>query len=251
LPTNSRYEAPEIVVRYFDCERSYDELSGLPSQFPAHFGGLIAGETGLRGRVIDIGCGHGENPAYPLFADRIGQLDGVDPFPAVEPAARLSHRWTCRLEDLAVEDGSYDLAYSYNVIEHVKEIDAFLAKAVAILRPGGCYWALAPNHGHPFALLTRMLQRSGLPGIYRRLSAHPINDYPAWYRLSRAANVIESIQRQALPVRRIEFCYFADVKWRKYFPASLHWLPRAIDRGWSLRKPERSFAFAFRIEKAA
>jgi SAM-dependent methyltransferase len=91
------------VWSYYDLNRS---------NFQLIYGNLIKNEAKLAGRVIDIGCGHGANPAYQYFGEGIGQLDGVDPFPMIEPAPNLANRWTCSLEDLPVEDGTYDLAYS-------------------------------------------------------------------------------------------------------------------------------------------
>jgi hypothetical protein len=41
------------------------------------FGNYLRSEPGIRGRVLDIGCGHTVNRAYEVYADRLGQLDGV------------------------------------------------------------------------------------------------------------------------------------------------------------------------------
>ena len=72
-------------------------------------------------------------------------MDGVDPYPVVAPAAHLVHRWTCSLEDIPVGADTYDLAYSYNVVEHVENVESFLAKVIEIIKPGAVYWSMSPE----------------------------------------------------------------------------------------------------------
>ena len=141
-------------------------------------------------------------------------------------------------------------AYSYNVVEHVKEIDPFLRKTTEILKSGSCYWSMSPNYHHPFAKITRAIQRSGLVSIYRNLINRQANDYPAYYNLSRQENIIESIKRQKLPIKKIDFYYIPNVHWDNYFPRILRFIPYLMDRFWILKRYNRSFIFIFRMEKS-
>jgi 2-polyprenyl-3-methyl-5-hydroxy-6-metoxy-1,4-benzoquinol methylase len=244
--------ARELIVNIHFLE------AGLPfsyhdrnrSKFQEVYGKFLRNEEKISNRVLDIGCGHGFNPAYAYFGDKIGRLDGVDPFPAIEPATNLTERWTCSLEELPVAHETYDMAYSYNVVEHIKDVDPFLSRVVEIIKPGSCYWSLSPNFHHPFSICTRIIQRAGLLNFYRKLVNPKANEYPAYYRISKQENVIQSIIKQNLAVEKIDFYYINCVNWDTYFPKILRFLPHMIDAIFLFRNPRRSFIFMFRLQKS-
>jgi ubiquinone/menaquinone biosynthesis C-methylase UbiE len=89
-------------------------------------------------RMLDIGCGKGQF----LFYNRAscGQLVGIDAGAhfAPEPLATVDlTRGDIRM--LPFEDGSFDKAYSLDVLEHLDEdgVHAMLAEARRVLKPGG------------------------------------------------------------------------------------------------------------------
>lgn len=90
-----------------------------------------------RYRVLDVGCG--QKPYEPLFAPYADSYVGVDPVD--NPRAELKGY----VEDLPVEDGSFDVVLCNQVLEHCDDP----AKAVSELRrvtaPGGR--VLASTHG--------------------------------------------------------------------------------------------------------
>lgn len=246
----NRPAPPSVNVHFLDIDRGYDYYDRNRSNFQIIYGALLKAERGISGRVIDIGCGHGDNPSYPYFCDGLGQLDGVDPFPMIEPASNLTKRWTCPVEEIPVPNETYDMAYSYNVVEHVADVDGYLRKVIAILKPGSCYWSMSPNFHHPFTILTRIIQRSGLLKLYRNYVNPEANDYPAYYRLSNEKNILNSIRRQNLSVSRVDFYYIPNVQWDTYFPRRLRFLSHWLDKLLLLRSSRRSFIFMFRVEKA-
>ncbi len=154
------------------------------------------------------------------------------------------------MEDIPVPADTYDMAYSYNVIEHVLNERSFLAKAVEILKPGAVYWSMSPNARHPFTWAVRALQGLKLKDIYRKSISPQANDYPAYYRLCSDTKVLRAIIDQNLPVSRIDFYYVPNVQWDSFFPSILRFLPHMIDRGIILRNPPMSNIFMFRIEKS-
>jgi SAM-dependent methyltransferase len=90
-----------------------------------------------RYRVLDVGCG--QKPYEPIFAPYAATYVGVDPVD--NPRAELKGF----VEDLPVEDGSFDVVLCNQVLEHSDDP----AKAVSELRrvtaPGGR--VLASTHG--------------------------------------------------------------------------------------------------------
>jgi SAM-dependent methyltransferase len=241
---------PMINYHYIDTSPDYRYHDQRRSAFQDIYARYLRAEPLLRGRVLDIGCGHAVNPTYETIAPLLGQLDGVDPFPAITPPKHLTNRWTCPLEELPVAPNTYDMAYSYNVIEHVENVSLFLKKAIEIIKPGGIYWSMSPNARHPFTVATRIAQALRLKGIYHRKINQLSNEYPAYYRLSHDKRILRVIDNLSLPVDRIDFYYEPCVQWDMYFPAPLRAIPHFLDRAMLLRMPKSSFIFMFRIEKA-
>lgn len=87
-------------------------------------------------RVLDVGCG--PKPYYPFFA-AAAEYVGVDVVP--HPAADL----VGRVEDLPIEDGSFDLVLCTQVLEHCDDPRRAVAELRRVLAPGGR--VLASTHG--------------------------------------------------------------------------------------------------------
>jgi SAM-dependent methyltransferase len=88
-------------------------------------------------RVLDVGCG--PKPYYPFFAERASDYVGVD---VVEnPAAELRGA----VEDLPVEDGSFDVVLCTQVLEHCDDPRRAVAELRRVTAPGGR--VLASTHG--------------------------------------------------------------------------------------------------------
>lgn len=106
-------------------------------------------------RVVDFGCG--DRPYQPLIAERGAtyvacDIDG-DVDVVIEPG-----------KPLALPDASADGIVSFQVLEHVWDLDAYLADCLRVLKPGG--WLLLSTHGnwlyHPHPTDFRRWTRDGL-----------------------------------------------------------------------------------------
>ena len=95
--------------------------------------------------VLDVGCGGG------LLAEEFARLGcrvtGVDPSRESLATAR-AHAEQSGLEieyatgvgeELPFEDGSFEIVYCCDVLEHVTDLDRVLAETARVLRPGGLY----------------------------------------------------------------------------------------------------------------
>ncbi len=88
-------------------------------------------------RVLDVGCG--PKPYYPFFAGGASEYIGVD---VVEnPAAELRGA----VEELPVEDASFDLVLCTQVLEHCDDPAQAIRELRRVTAPGGR--VLASTHG--------------------------------------------------------------------------------------------------------
>lgn len=118
----------------------------------------IADRIAMPGKVaLDFGCG--AMPYAPLFTARGVEYRGADLGTAaavtIHPDGRLS-----------AQDASADLVVSFQVLEHVRDLDMYLSEAARVLRPDG--QMLLSTHGtwlyHPHPEDHRRWTREGLIG---------------------------------------------------------------------------------------
>jgi SAM-dependent methyltransferase len=91
-----------------------------------------------RFRVLDIGCG--KKPYYPYFAPNADEFVGVD-LDFDNPLADLH----APVEDLPVDDASFDVVLCTQVLEHAGDPDQAVTELYRVTAPGGR--VLASTHG--------------------------------------------------------------------------------------------------------
>lgn len=128
-------------------------LPGIPHEnywFQRH---LVAYELASRMsgglRVIDVGCGEGYGPA--MLAVRASSVLGVDIAPEVVEHARaryLSPNLSFEAMDvnrLDVRSGSFDMAVSLQVVEHLVDESGYFAEIARVLSGNGTAVLTTPN----------------------------------------------------------------------------------------------------------
>ncbi len=98
-------------------------------------------------RILDVGCGTGLNAS---FLSKSGHtVTGVDiSGVAVEQFRKNGFEgFVCDIEtqSLPAPDGSYDLIYASEVIEHCADTSSFLRELFRLLKPGGTLLISTPN----------------------------------------------------------------------------------------------------------
>jgi 2-polyprenyl-3-methyl-5-hydroxy-6-metoxy-1,4-benzoquinol methylase len=98
------------------------------------------------GRLLDVGCGAGDFLAQMRQAGWVVEGQEVDPEAAAH--ARSLHGFTVHLgslEELGIEENTFDAVTMNHVIEHVHDPVALLAECQRILKPGGVLVSITPN----------------------------------------------------------------------------------------------------------
>jgi SAM-dependent methyltransferase len=80
-------------------------------------------------RLLDVGCG--QKPYEPLFAPYVSSYVGVDPVD--NPCAELKGA----VEDLPVEDGSFEVVLCSQVLEHSDDPAKAVSELFRVTAPGG------------------------------------------------------------------------------------------------------------------
>jgi len=88
-------------------------------------------------RLLDVGCG--QKPYEPILAPYVRSYVGVDP--VENPYAELRGA----VEDLPVEDGSYDVVICIQVFEHCDDPPRAVSELARVTAPGGR--VLVSTHG--------------------------------------------------------------------------------------------------------
>jgi SAM-dependent methyltransferase len=107
---------------------------------------LIRDRFGSPGTILVAGCGNGLEAAH--LADLLppARVIGVDLRGAFHPAAR--DRVELRRADvtqLPFENASFDLVFSFHMLEHVLNATKAIAEMSRVVRPGGGIWIGTPN----------------------------------------------------------------------------------------------------------
>ncbi len=170
----------------------------------------------IEGPVLDLGCGDGH------FASRTFDFKievGVDPWagPLQEAAQSGAYLQTIRCEgaEIPYPDRSFQTILSNSVLEHIPDVDAVVAEAARVIRPGGNFIFCVPNH--------QFLGNLSVSNFFDRIGLHFAAD---WYRaffnkISRHYHCDDpDTWRQ-----RLERNGFEIVRWWHYFsPGAFHTL---------------------------
>ncbi len=112
-------------------------------------------------RILEVGAGLGLTSAYlasngfEICSLEPGGL-GFERYERVNPLLRASlgiahPHLSVSIEDVTAEHaGTFDLIFSNNVLEHVRDVDTALATLGALLRPGGVMVHNCPNYTVPY-----------------------------------------------------------------------------------------------------
>src|SRR5690348_1110579 len=130
--------------------------------------GVVAECASPGALVIEVGCGPGGQLAELAARHPDSEFLGLDVEPRMIEHARDTHTASnVRYEvvDLGTEtmEVTADIAYSIDVLHHVRDLPHFLTGLRGILRPGATWLAIEPNLYHPFIFWSQgRMRRAGL-----------------------------------------------------------------------------------------
>ena len=158
----------------------------------------LAREIGSPPRVLDVGCGEGHVTAELAHAGAAAV--GAD---VAQEALRRAHARHPGLQlqlippqgTWPLADGSFDLVWAGETIEHVADTVGLLSEVRRVLRPGGYLLLSTPAHGR-LAMLPLALSR-------RRFAEHfdPRADHLRFYSARTLRRLLEDFGFEDIEVR--------------------------------------------------
>ncbi len=208
-------------------------------------------------RVVDIGCGNGieRQERYQwAIRERLDEYWGVEPDPGITPPPGLFTTYrNATLETAALPANHFDVAYSFMVMEHVADPEAFMRALGRCLRPGGVYIFVTPNGRHYFARTASVLRRLRLDELVLRLTVGRAADeyhYPVQYRFNGERRIREIARETGFDPP--EFAYFEVHGPIGYFPKPLRFVYHALQaKRRFIRRPESLLTMVCQVRKAA
>jgi ubiquinone/menaquinone biosynthesis C-methylase UbiE len=135
-------------------ESSYLTSAGGYLIYLMHMAAYRLAEPFCRGkRVIELGCGTGYGASH--IAEQAHEVHAVDVASDAIDYARhhyakpnLAFELVKEGQPLPFPDQSFDVALSFQVLEHVRDDTAYLAEAKRLLRSGGTLLLVTPDRRH-------------------------------------------------------------------------------------------------------
>ena len=149
----------EPCVNRQRCGRRFAVVEGPP--FAREEAWIAAHVAGVRGRVLDVGCGEQlyREQLAPLLRSGAVDYHGLDPDEPSLAAARAAlpegHYYLGGIEEFRGGSARFDHILSLRSLNHVLDLDEALARMAEMLEPGGTLLLVETT---PFAMLRRAEQ---------------------------------------------------------------------------------------------
>ncbi|MDT8858158.1 class I SAM-dependent methyltransferase [Paracoccaceae bacterium Fryx2] len=159
--------------------------------------------VGPRVRVLDLGAGAGivETMNFRGLAERVCGVD-LDPRVTVNPF--LDEGLVADADRIPYPDGSFDIVFADNVMEHLDQPEQVFTEIARVLRPGGKLLFKTPNRNHYMPVIARATPHRFHQWINRLRGRNEIDTFPTLYLCNSASQVNRIAASTGLQVEAIE-----------------------------------------------
>ena len=158
------------------------------------------GRQHTNARQIALNGGAGPATKNPLrsFRGEVARVVGVDIERIVLGNEELDEAHVVDGTRLPFDDGTFDIAISDYVLEHVEFPEPFLKEVHRVLKPGGSFFFRTPNKYHYASLIAKWTPQwvhVRLANLVRGLSSDAPDPYPTFHRLN-SRKELEKLARE-------------------------------------------------------
>lgn len=181
---------------YPGAVRNWDDL---------RFAELVRSRLSVDFRILDFGAGRGKTDVLD-FRGSASEIVGVDVDSDILENPYLHEKHVVDPQaPLPLEDGSLDLIYSCNVLEHVQEPAATFQEIERVLKPGGIFLAKTTNRRH-YVPLAASLTPLWFHKRFNRLRGRDDSDtFPTVYQCNSRGQIKSAIAGTGLELVSIDF----------------------------------------------
>jgi SAM-dependent methyltransferase len=187
--------------RYY--ARYYTQVPGYV-EGTLEFYGLISKYCPAHGKILEIGAGPSNRTSR--FLSTLGEVDGIDPDPAVLTNDALRVAKVMGANGFPVADTSYDCCVSDYVVEHVENGEEHLREVARVLKTGGHYIFRTVHRFHYVALIAAATPHKFhtlVANRARRLPPTTHDPYPTRYAMNTFRAVERAAKRAGLHVEQV------------------------------------------------
>lgn len=152
----------------------------------------ILGRIDRSSVVLDLGAGAGIVRDMN-FKGHAGKVCGVDLDERVETNPMLDEGRVSDAGRIPYPDGTFDVVFADNVMEHIAEPLAVLTEVRRVLKPGGVFLFKTPNKTHYMPTIARLTPHRFHQLVNRLRGRAAVDTFPTLYR----ANTKRAVQRLA------------------------------------------------------
>ena len=138
--------------------------------------------------ALELGAGPTNNTSKKMVEWGF-RITGLDIDPAVKTNEHLAEAHIYDGRNFPLRDGSFSVAYSCDVDEHVEHPHAYLREIHRVLKPGGVYVSRTSNLGNYKFFLNYLLPVSVGNWLAKMLIGTQRDRYPAFYRMNRKRRI--------------------------------------------------------------
>lgn len=153
--------------------------------------------------VLDLGAGAG-NLEEMNFRGLARRVCGIDPDVRVLGNPFLDEPHVGRGEAMPFPDGSFDLVFANNVLEHLEDPLAVFREVARVLRPGGFFLAKTPNRWHYVPIVAQATPYCFHRWFNARRNRSEDDTYPTRYRANTPGSVRRLARASGLDVVNVE-----------------------------------------------
>lgn len=138
--------------------------------------------------VLDLGAGAGIVPAMN-FRGLSARVCGVDLDPRVLENPMLDEGRVSDAGEIPYPDGSFDVVFSDNVMEHIAEPIAVFREVYRVLKPNGIFLFKTPNKNHYMPAIARLTPHRFHQFVNRLRGRAEVDTFPTLYRANSKGQV--------------------------------------------------------------
>lgn len=175
-------------------------------------------------RLLDIGCGDGTRTV--IFDSFQRRLTGIDRMDWLSGSVR--NRLDFRKEDfmegkLSISDGSFDIAISIDVVEHLRDPVPMLKEMHRVLEKDGIFIISTPNRNRLFGFFLQLFGLRKFPYYPdgKKVNAEPYSAHVVEYTFSGLRKLIEENGFKVIRGHKIFYGVTSGYGFTTFFSAPL------------------------------